>query len=289
MQTYPIPMVPGPVRVPDEIRDTYKTDYGSGDLEPEFFDLYAETEINLRQIVGTEGSVVVQTGEGMIGLWGALKSCLVPGDKVLAVSTGLFGSGIGDMARSIGADVKTIELGIDKTIAHMAEIENAITDFNPKMITVVHCETPSGTLNPLTGLGRLKKEHSVPLLYVDAVSSVGGTPVLADKRHIDLCLGGAQKCFSAPPGTAFLSVSDTAWEIIDQIDYVGYDALKPFRNAQKERFFPYTPDWYGVAALNAGAKLILGEGLTKCFNRHQEVAAYCRDRKSTRLNSSHYS
>ena len=32
---------------------------------------------------------MIQTGEGMLALWGAMKSCLQPGDKVLALSTGL--------------------------------------------------------------------------------------------------------------------------------------------------------------------------------------------------------
>ena len=44
MQTYPIPMVPGPVVVPDVIRQVYLEPYGSGDLEMEFIDLYSRTQ-----------------------------------------------------------------------------------------------------------------------------------------------------------------------------------------------------------------------------------------------------
>ena len=276
MQTYPIPMVPGPVRVPKAILDIYQTDFGSGDLEAEFFDLYAQTETNLKTLLGTQNTVVIQSGEGMLALWCALKSCLVPGDRVLAIATGVFGYGIADMARSIGAQVQTIGLAYDETLSDMAAIEQAIAEFRPKMITVVHCETPSGTLNPLAALGNLKHGYDVPLLYVDAVASAGGALVLTDSWHIDLCLGGAQKCLSAPPGTAFLSVSERAWDIIDTVQYVGYDALLPFRTAQQKRYFPYTPYWHGIAALNAGAEALIQEGLTAVFARHQEVASYCR-------------
>jgi aspartate aminotransferase-like enzyme len=111
---------------------------------------------------------------------------------------------------------------------------------------------------------------------VDAVSSIGGTPVLVDAWNIDLCLGGAQKCLSAPPSTCFLSVSDAAWDIIRTVDYQGYDALKPFEPALVMRFFPYTPDWHGIAALYAASSLILQEGLENCFLRHQTVADFCR-------------
>ena len=108
MQTYRIPMVPGPVKLPQAVLDVYQTNYGSADLEPEFLELNHKTESNLQMILGTKNRIVIQSGEGMLALWSALKSCLFPGDRVLAVATGVFGDGIGDMALSMGADVKKI-------------------------------------------------------------------------------------------------------------------------------------------------------------------------------------
>jgi aspartate aminotransferase-like enzyme len=271
-------MVPGPVVVPDAIRQVYLEPYGSGDLEIEFVELYTRTQRRLKAIFGTRDDIVIQSGEGMLALWSALKSCLVSGDRVLVVATGVFGYGIGEMAQSIGADVKIVGFGYDETINDMARIEAAIAAFKPRMITAVHCETPSGTLNPLEELGRLKHAYRVPLFYVDTVAAAGGVPVLADDWHIDLCLGGSQKCFSAPPDMSFLSVSPKAWEIIDAVGYVGYDALKPFQPAVKNRFFPYTPNWQGVAALYTAAGLLLDEGLENSFNRHDAVARFCRRR-----------
>jgi len=276
MQVYPIPMVPGPVKVAQQVLDAYQINYGSADLEAEFLELYNRTEANLKTIMATKSQVVIQSGEGMLALWGALKSCLAPGDRVLSIATGVFGDGIGDMAAAVGAEVRKISLPYDQTITDTDQIAKQIAAFKPKMITAVHCETPSGTLNPLEALGRLKKELEVPLLYVDAVSSIGGAPVLTDAWHIDLCLGGSQKCLSSLPDMAFLSVSDAAWEIIDQVDYSGYDALKPFQTAQARHYFPCTPNWHGVAGLNAGAGLILNEGLDASFKRHADVAEFCR-------------
>ena len=103
MKIYPIPMVPGPVKVAQEVLDAYQINYGSADLEAEFLELYNQTEVNLKIIMSTKNQVVIQTGEGMLALWGALKNCLVPGDRVLSIATGVFGDGIGDMAASIGA------------------------------------------------------------------------------------------------------------------------------------------------------------------------------------------
>ncbi len=278
MRTYPIPMVPGPVKVAREVLEAYQINYGSADMESEFLELYNQTEANLKKVLRTRNQVVIQSGEGMLALWGALKSCLAGGDRVLSIATGVFGDGIGNMAASIGAEVHKVSLPFNETISDLKPIQAAIEDFKPKMITVVHCETPSGTLNPIAELGRIKKDLEVPLLYVDAVSSIGGAPVLTDDWNIDLCLGGSQKCLSSLPDLAFLSVSDSAWEIIGQVGYAGYSALEPFRTAQQNHYFPCTPNWHGIAGLNAGAELVLNEGLANSFSRHEAVARYCRKR-----------
>jgi aspartate aminotransferase-like enzyme len=276
MKTYPIPMVPGPVKVPQAVLDALRFDYGSADLETEFLELYNRTEASLQQILGTRNSVAIQTGEGMLALWGALKSCMRPGERLLALATGVFGYGIADMARAIGAEVRTVGFGYDETLHDWARIEQAIIEFRPKMISVIHCETPSGTLNPLEELSRLKRQYNVPLLYADVVASLGGAPVLVDEWGIDLALGGTQKCLSAPPNMAFVAVSPPAWEIIEQVDYSGYDALKPFHSAQANFYFPYTPYWQGMAALHTAVQLLLDEGLENSYRRHAEAAEICR-------------
>lgn len=276
METYPIPMVPGPVKVHPRVLEVYQNNYGSGDLEPEFLDLYNRAEVNLQAVFATQNRIAIHTGEGMLALWGALKSCLTASDKVLAIASGVFGYGIGDMARSIGAEARTLGFPYDQTLQDWGAVEDAIVEFRPKMITVVHCETPSGTLNPLEELGRLKRKHKVPLLYADVVASLGGARLLTDEWSIDMALGGSQKCLSMPPSMSFIAISDQAWEIIEQVDYTGYDSLKPFRTAQENFYFPYTPYWHGVAALHAATELLLEEGLEQSFARHEKAAATCR-------------
>jgi aspartate aminotransferase-like enzyme len=228
--------------------------------------------------MGTRNTLAIMSGEGMLALWGALKSCIRPAERVLAVGSGIFGYGIGDMARSIGAEVRAVGSGYDETIHDWQAIEQAIVDFKPKMITMVHCETPSGTLNPIAELGELKQKHGVPLLYMDAVASIGGAPVLTDDWQVDLALGGSQKVLSAPPGMSFLSISAQAWQVINEVDYPGYDALKPFEQAVETAYFPYTPYWHGLAALCVASELLLKEGLPAVFARHAQLAEHTRQR-----------
>lgn len=270
-------LVPGPVIVPAEVSAIYQRQLGSADLEPEFFATYAATEKLWQQILDTRNSLVMMTGEGMLGLWAGLKSCLKNGDKVLALTNGMFGVGIGAMAQAIGAQVEFISFGYNEAITDLARIESAIKAFRPKMITMVHCETPSGILNSIEPIALLKRKYQVPLLYVDAVSSIGGVEVKVDDWHIDICLGGGQKSPSVFPDMTFLTVSPAAWAIIEDVGYAGYDALKPFRYAVKNREFPYTPHWHGVAALKLSAELLLAEGVENVYARHRDVAKFCRE------------
>ncbi len=276
MLTYDIPLVPGPTRVPESVRRAYLTDYASADLEREYSQLYADVQEQLRTILGTRNQIAIMTGEGMIALWGALKSCIRAGERVLAVSTGVFGYGIGEMAASIGAAVRWVEFGYDEII-RPEPVEEAIKAFRPKIVTAVHCETPSGTLNPVHLVGELVTQYEVPLYYVDAVASAAGAPVLADEWGIDLCLIGAQKALSAFPDLAAVAVSERAWQIITDLNYPGYDALAPYRDALEKRWFPYTPAWASLAALYEACRLVLDEGLEQVYVRHSQAAQYCRD------------
>ena len=278
----PVPMVPGPVTVHPEALAAMQADLPSGDVDEAYFALYGQAGRRMAPLLGVEDNshdLVFMTGEGMLALWSALKSVIAPGDTVLSVGTGFFGDGIGDMAKQCGARVERVSLPHTSTIGcgnSLARIEEAIKRFRPKMITAVHCETPSGTLNPLAELGELKKTHGVPLFYVDAVSSIGGTPVLAAQWHVDLLLGGSQKCLSAPPSLCFMAVSPAAWARAAEVNYQGYEALLPWKNVVAEKMCPYTPYWHGLAALNAAAAVLLRQGPQSVYARHAEVAEACR-------------
>lgn len=272
-------MIPGPTTVHPNVLAALGRDYGSGQVDHAFLDLYAATGKGLAELMGTQNDVVLMTGEGMLALWGALKSCLKAGDTVLSVGTGVFGDGIADMAASIGCRVEKLSLPYSSTVdaAALQRIEEAAKRTRPTMLTAVHCETPSGTLNPLEELGTLKKRLGIPLFYVDAVASLGGASVRADAWNVDLLLAGSQKCLSAPPSLSMIGVSPAAWEIMERTAYQGYDSILPFRTVQEDGRCPYTPYWHGVAAMKVAVDMLLEEGPEAAFARHEAVARQCRE------------
>lgn len=275
MQPYRLPLVPGPVRVPADVLAARGQDYPSPDQEEAFFTLYERAQQRLETIMGTAHPPAIMLGEAMVVLWGAMKSCIVPGDRVLAVSTGLFGEGFADMARSLGAEVRLLDFGDDEA-ADPDRVAAEVRAFRPRMVTAVHCETPSGVLNPVAEIGAVLDRHGVELYLVDAVASIGGAPLSVDEGHIDLCLLGTQKCLSAPPDLGIVAVSPRAWEAVERAGYAGYDALGPFRDAVANAYFPYTHSWHAMAGLDVACRLLLEEGLEAAQTRHRRVAALCR-------------
>lgn len=276
MQSYRIPLVPGPVSIPADVLEAYAVDYASADLEEDFFRLYSECEFGLQRLLETRNDIALLSGEGMIALWGALKSALLPGDRVLAVTNGVFGTGIGEMAQQIGARVEFARFPYDEAID--VEIVREIAhEFEPHMITAVHCETPSGVLNELGELGALAQELEA-LFYVDFVASAGGVPVQVDEWGIDLGLLGSQKVLSLMPDLSMVTISPRAWERIGRVGYAGYDALLPFRTAWRDRYMPYTHNWHAMAGLKVMLDSIHAEGLDDAFRRHNDCMLACHTR-----------
>ncbi len=50
MKTYKIPLVPGPVTVPRKFREAYLTDFGSSDLEKDFYALLRDNQALLNKV-----------------------------------------------------------------------------------------------------------------------------------------------------------------------------------------------------------------------------------------------
>jgi len=265
-------MTPGPTALPPSVREAMRGELINPDVDPAFADRYDTLLNKLATVFGTDDEMVVMGGEGILGLEAAIASTVAPGDHVLCLSNGPYGDGFADFVESYGGEATLVGADYDDPLP-IAELERTLADGDFDVATMVHCETPTGTLNDLGPALDLLGEHDV-LTVVDAVSSLGGTPVPTDR--IDICLGASQKCFSAPPGLATCSVSDAAWERIEARDPDSlYTNLLPWHDAEQP--YPYTHLTTLVMALDEALDLLLEEGLDAVYDRHREAAAACRE------------
>ena len=269
-------MTPGPTEVPKPVREAMAGELINPNVDPRFSEIYRELTEQLSKVYGagdTDHQIVVPGGEGILGLEAAIASLVEPGTSVLCLSNGLYGDGFADFVENYGGEA-TLVSAPDTEPLPVAELDSRLQERSFEVATMVHCETPTGTLNRIEPALDLLAEQDV-LTVVDAVSSLGGTPVPTEK--IDVCLGASQKCFSAPPGLTTAAISESAWDAMEERGNRSlYTNFLPWRDTDDG--FPYTHLTTEVVALRKSLELLLEEGIESVYRRHEEAARHCRQR-----------
>ncbi len=233
---------PGPTEVHEEVRRAMALPSKLPDAHPEFIDYYLFLTDKLKKIFNTENDVRILNGEGILGLEAAIASLLMPGEKVLCIENGLFGKTFGDMAENHGAEVVYFSSNNKKPI-DIKGLENFLQENNEfKLATFVHCETPAGLINNIEKISSLLNQHGI-LSVVDAVSSFGGEKIETDSWELDIVIAGSQKCLSLPSGLVFLSISHSAWKMMETRNEKirgMYTNLLLWKDIAKTKTLPYT-------------------------------------------------
>jgi len=248
-------------------------------LDPAFGALYQRTVELLRQAFGTRESPVILQGEAVVGLEAAAASLMGPGDVVLNLVSGMFGRGYGEWARRYAREVIEIEVPYDSSVpaASVAEALRARPDIT--VVSVVHCETPCGTVNDLDAISAVVAGHGA-LLIVDAVSTFGGIRCDFTAWQADLVVTAPQKCLGGPPGLSLLHVSEAAWAHMAANPAAPRGSvlsILDWRDAHlASRPFPFTPSVTDIYGLHACLEQYLHEGAEAVRRRHQAAARAAR-------------
>lgn len=84
------------------------------------------------------------------------------------------------MAKSLGAEVYYRSYAWDDPFISEEELDSIsrlVSQLKPKLITAVHCETPSGALNTyIKDLGKISETNN-SIFVVDIVSSIACIPI----------------------------------------------------------------------------------------------------------------
>ncbi len=272
-------MTPGPTMMDERVRQAMARPIVNPDLDADFAAFYRALCGKLGRVMGTRHDVLILSAEGLLGLEAAVLSLVEPGDKVLCVANGFYGEGFGDFVQMAGG-VPVFLRGPYNEVLGAADVA-AVLHEHPdiKVATIVHCETPSGLLNPVADLVEPLHARGI-VTIVDAVSSIAGEPIASDAWGIDVLLGGSQKALSAPPGLALVSVSERAWDKMQArqqpIPSYYLSLLKWREMWLRDGVFPYTPSISDIYALDAAVDLLLETGLEQACARHFRLAEATR-------------
>lgn len=185
-----------------------------GHLDPYFATVMDDTMSLLRFLFQTKNELTFPiSGSGSAGREASLCNPLEPGDVAVIGVGGFFAEVMVENALRYGAEVIRVDAEWGRIVEPEA-IEAALkAQKRVKLLALVHGESSTGVLQPLTEASQLAKQYGA-LFLVDAVASLGGEQLAVDDWGIDICFGGSQKCISSPPGLAPITVNQTALDIL---------------------------------------------------------------------------
>jgi aspartate aminotransferase-like enzyme len=260
-------MSPGPTPIPPEV-------LAAGALPiihhrtPEFGEVFARVNENLKRIFLTENDVFTYAASGTGAFEGAIQNLFSPGDEVLVINNGNFGNRWVKMSRAYGLEVTELEYdwGVK---ADNDEVADALAR-NPgiKAAICVLSETSTGTVNDIEGFARAT--GSV-ISVVDAVSGLGACPLRTDEWGVDVVVAGSQKALMSPPGLGFVSVSERAMRAHGEARmpryYFDWTAAKK-AYAKNPPQTAWTPAVSVIVQLDIALGQLLEEGIENVFERH---------------------
>jgi aspartate aminotransferase-like enzyme len=246
---------------------------------PEFAAMQTRIFDRLRRFFRTKNDVYVYTTSGTGALEAAIVNVLSPGDKVLAVSIGEFGDRFSEMAEVFGCDVTRLSFE-PGTQAEPQAIADGLRASEAVAVLVTHNETSTGVTNDIAAIGKAIRAVTPEVLFlVDGVSSLGCIPYAADAWGVDVSTTASQKGFMIPPGLAFVSLSDRAWEAYERSTmtkfYFDVGKQKKYAAIGQTPFTPAVSLYYG---LDVALDMMEKEGLEQTNARHHAIADYTRQR-----------
>lgn len=271
-------LIPGPVplhpRVQEEFAKPALPHYGDA-----WVGAYSECVSLMRYLWSAPSHRVFPlAGPGHAGLESLAYTFLRPGDRVIVVSNGFFGERIRDVLLTHRLKADLVESPWGKG-PDLGKLRSALKR-PAKAVAVVHNETSTGVTNPLEEI--VEAAHAVDaFVLVDAVSSLGGLPLPAEKLGIDAGFGASQKCLAAPAGISPVVVSPSLWESSDSKGVDGwYLNLHTWaRYAEEWGEWHPTPTTISSNLFYAFHRALLlakEEGLEARYKRHAAMASRLR-------------
>ena len=249
-----------------------------GHLDPRFIAIMDEVKSMLRRVFATENKLTIPiSGTGSAGMETCFVNLIEPGDPVLVLQNGVFGTRMAEVARRLGAKVDVVEFdwGTPVTVDRTRE---ALASHDYAIVAVVHAETSTGVANPVSEIAPLVRSSGA-LFIVDTVTSLGGMPVTVDQWGADAVYSGTQKCLSCPPGLAPLTMSERAVDRLNRRTrpvpnwYLDLSLLVSYWEGTK-RAYHHTAPINMIYALHQALADLLDEGIDAVHDRHRRQHEY---------------
>ncbi len=252
---------PGPLTTSQTVKQAMLRDLGSRDVE--FIGLVKDIRhklLELGQVGPDEYTAVLMQGSGTFGLEAVVSSTVPPDRKLLVIINGAYGKRLARIASVLKIDTVTLEYA-ENTTPDLRQIEEALkTDSKITNVSVVHCETTTGIVNPIREIGEIVAQSGTGY-FVDAMSSFGAVPVNLAECSIDYLVSSANKCIEGVPGFSFVLCRLSSLEkTAGHARSVSFDLLDQYQGFEKNGQFRFTPPTHALVAFRQALAELEAEG-----------------------------
>ncbi len=269
-------MGPGPSDVPQRVLDALGRPT-IGHLDPAFVGMMDEMKTLLQYAFQTRNALTLPvSAPGSAGMEACFVNIVEPGDKVVVCRNGVFGGRMKENVERCGGVAVMVEDRWGQAV-DPNKVEAALKDHpDAKAVAFVHAETSTGAQSDARTLAELAHAHDC-LSIVDAVTSLGGTPLKVDEWGIDAVYSGTQKCLSAPPGLSPVSISERAAEAIRarktpvQSWFLDLSLVMGYWGGGARRAYHHTAPINTLYGLHEALVMLQEEGLENAWQRHAHV------------------
>ncbi len=245
---------------------------------PEFAELFGEVREGLKWLFQTKNDVLILASSGTGGMEGAVANFLSPGDRALVVNGGKFGERWGKICKTFGVHVTEIKVEWGHAVDPQAVADVLKKDPAIKAAYVQASETSTGVAHDTKALAEVVRTCEGTILVVDAITALGVFDIQTDAWGLDVVVTGSQKALMLPPGLAFVSVSEKAWQVAEKArNGAFYFDLKKERASQVKNQTAYTPAVSMISGLQEVLRTLKAEGLDAVFARQARLAHAMRE------------
>lgn len=206
------------------------------------------------------------SGTGTSGMEAAVANLAKPGARALVVVSGYFGDRLAQMLERYGATVSRLQVEWGRA-CDPEQLARALRSEGADVVAMVHGETSTGVVNPIQDLIAAARTHGA-LTIVDAVTTLGGVPLMTGDWDADACYSCTQKGLGAPSGLAPITFSTRALEarVPSRSFYLDVGLLEDYWVRRK---YHHTISAPLVYALHEALVAIEEEGLAARWDRHR--------------------
>ena len=266
--------IPGPVEVSEKTFRAFCSPM-IGHRGQGFKDLYAKIQPQLQQLLYTKQLVYLSTSSAWGVMEGAIRNLVAK--RVLCCMCGAFSDKWLDVAQRCGKQAEALKVDWGSAILP-DQVDARLASGQFDALTLIHNETSTGVMSPLSQIAALKEKYPDVMFIVDSVSSMSAVKIEFDALRIDVLLAGTQKAFALPPGLTVFACSPAALtKAAKSADRGYYFDFVEFQKNAEQSMTPSTPSIGHVYALASKLEDIFKEGLDARFARHQKLAQMTRE------------